>query len=69
MRFLILLIFIVSCNTNTSTDNYLNIIPTIDVSSEHQEFSNINPQKVEYAYSTKNDKIPITYGFLSFLVE
>jgi len=69
MRFLILLIFIVSCNSNISSDNYLNIIPTIDVSSKHQEFSNINAQKVEYAYSTKNDKIPITYGFLKNISE
>ena len=69
MRFLILLIFIVSCNSNISSDNYLNIIPTLDVSSKHQEFSNINAQKVDYAYSTKNDKIPITYGFLKNISE
>ena len=69
MRFFILLIFIISCNSNTNSDNYLNIIPTLDVSSNHQEFSNINAQKVEHAYSTKNDKIPITYGFLKNISE
>ena len=53
-----MLIFIISCNNNTSTDNYLNIIPAIDVSSKFQEFSNINPEKIQYAYSVKNDEIP-----------
>lgn len=64
MRFLILLIFIISCNSNTKTENYLNIIPAIDVSSNFLEFSNINPEKIEYAYSPKNDVIPITYGYI-----
>ena len=69
MRFLILLIVIVSCNTNTSKDNFLNIIPTIDVSSNFQEFSNINLEKIDYAYSITNDEIPITYGYLKNITE
>ena len=61
---ILLLIFIISCNSNTSTYNYLNIIPSIEISSNFQDFSNINPEKIEYAFSIKNDKIPFTYGCL-----
>ena len=64
MRFLLLMVFIISCNSKTSTNNYLNIIPSIETFGDNNDFSNINPNDIEYAYSSENDKIPITYGYL-----
>ncbi|MDA9339023.1 beta-N-acetylhexosaminidase [Flavobacteriaceae bacterium] len=64
MRLLLLMVFIISCNSKTSTNNYLNIIPSIETLVVNNDFSNINPNDIEYAYSSKNDKIPITYGYL-----
>ena len=58
------MIFIISCNSKTSTNNYLNIIPSIETFGDNNDFSNINPNNIEYAYSSENDKIPITYGYL-----
>ncbi|MBC8399599.1 MAG: hypothetical protein H8E16_21260, partial [Flavobacteriales bacterium] len=64
MRFLLLMVFIISCNSKTSTNNYLNIIPSIETFGDNNDFSNINPNDIKYAYSSENDKIPITYGYL-----
>ena len=64
MRFLLLMVFIISCSSKTSTNNYLNIIPSIETFGDNNDFSNINPNDIEYAYSSENDKIPITYGYL-----
>jgi len=64
MRLLLLMVFIISCSSKTSTNNYLNIIPSIETFGDNNDFSNINPNDIEYAYSSENDKIPITYGYL-----
>ena len=58
------MVFIISFNSKTNTNNYLNIIPSIETFGDNNDFSNINPNDIEYAYSSENDKIPITYGYL-----
>ena len=70
------MVFIISCNSKTSTNNYLNIIPSIETFGDNNDFSNINPNDIKYAYSSENDKIDtiqalllIIYHFLKLTIK
>ena len=61
MRYLIILFLIISCNS-IPIDNSLNLLPSVQVLSSSNEFSNLNPKNVLTAYSNSNDELPIRYG-------
>ena len=61
MRYFLILLFIISCNP-VPVDNNLNLLPSVQVLSSSNEFSNLNPKNVLTAYSISNDELPIRYG-------
>jgi hypothetical protein len=63
MRYLLTLLFIISCNS-IPVDNNLNLLPSVQVLSNSDEFSNLNPKNVLTAYSISNNELPIRYGHI-----
>ena len=61
MRYLLIFFLIISCNS-IPIDNSLNLLPSVQVLSSSNEFSNLNPKNVLTAYSNSNDELPIRYG-------
>ena len=55
MRCLLIFFLIISCNS-IPVDNSLNLLPSVQVLSSSNEFSNLNPKNILTAYSISNDE-------------
>ena len=62
IKFFILILIIFSCDSHIKNQD-LNLLPSIKNKLFTNEFSNLKPEKIYQAYSSKNNELPIRYGY------